>query len=338
MPIITDKKQIGLHRESQKTCHNCKEPPGRSDRSSINICDICSNWFCKDCTEIEDKVYDFVIKNDIVYSYICSLCKTELPRIKDIVNIRQKQSQLIEDLASLKKEVEKNTKAIRDYESLKERLSTVEKVIKTNKLDDEQFPSLPDIDATTKKLQLDLYSQVATTDKINTDMKEEKQKATRSKNLIVYGLPETPNVQIKELMMSDFKKIKDLYEGRVDINPNDITAITRLGNKKENKIRPIRLTFIDDQCRKEILTNNKGLLIEGNEYDECECRAGGKHIHVNITNDKTKQERELENELREELKNRRTNGEDVIIKKGKIVLRRPVETHTRWVDIYQNGL
>ena len=340
MPILTDKRRITSVRESQKDCNQCNQPPGRIDRTSIIICDICLNWLCKDCASIEDKIHDFVTKNDIPYNYICPACRDEIPRIKDLIKISQKQTEMAEDLNKLKLEVEGNKKKLKEYEELdvKNRLSAIEKVIQENNLDDEH-PPLPAINAATKQIQKDLTTQAVTTKKINTNIEEEKRKAIRSKNLIVYGMPETPNLTPQELMRSDFHKIRLIYSDRVDLTANDLTSIARLGYKNTDKIRPIRLTFADEQKRKEILINNKSLLIEGDNMPNCDCKLGGKHIHINVTTDKTKQEREHENQLREELKERRNKGDDVIIKRGKIVNRNdmPATTHPRWVDICNNG-
>ena len=70
----------------------------------------------------------------------------------------------------------------------------------------------------------------------------------------------------------------------------------------------------------------------------CECRTNpGKHLHVNVTTDKTKKEREDESILIQELKTRRAAGENVLIKKGKIVNRvQQRKAFARWAEVCQD--
>ena len=91
------------------------------------------------------------------------------------------------------------------------------------------------------------------------------------------------------------------------------------------------------QLRKEVLINNKALRYEGQQYEECHSETNpGRHIHINVTTDKTKQEREEENKLREVLQERRRNGENVMIKRGKIVKANQQVSHARWAVISQD--
>ena len=336
MPIITDKREITTLREDQKTCFNCQQSPGRNERTSAIICDICTHWICKECSSIDDTIFDLVVQNDINYSHICKSCKEEIPKIKDLIKISQKQIQMEEDITEMKKDIEKNKQSLQKVNNFEIRLVAVEQVIQSNKLNDESYPKLPDIDATTKKLQEELFSQKEKTMKLNTNFEEDKRKAAKTQNLIVYGLPEL-HAKVIDQMKADFNTLQELYADRVELATTDITSITRLGQKKDGKTRPIRVTFVEALKRREVLVNNKGLIIEEQQHDLCECKNPGHHIHINITNDKTQQEREIESKLREELKQRRINGEDVTIKKGKIIKRSTNESHPRWADVCQNG-
>ena len=336
MPIITERTQILLHKETQKTCIKCDQEPGRNERNAIIICDICEKWFCKTCAVIDEKLYDFVIQQDLAYDHICNSCKGQIPKIKDLINISEKQTQMQLEIDQMKAEINSNKKSIEKYESFESRLSDVEKVIVANKLNDVEYPPLLAINDAQTKIQRDLSSQAETTTKLNIDLEEKKRREAISQNLIVYGLPEKQTNLVKEQMKADFEMIKDLLTDRVDLHETDISHISRLGAKKQDKERPIRITFVDLQKRREVLVNNKNITIE-DQLNECNCKNPGKHIHINITTDKTKQEREQESKLREQLQNRRKNGEDVVIKRGKIVPRNNLEAYPRWATICQNG-
>ena len=336
MPIITDKREVASSKERQNACIKCNQSNRRI--LSLTVCDVCANWICKDCTEIDEKIYEYVTNNNINYNFICASCTRELPKIKDLLKISQKQIEIEDDIIKMKAAIEKNEKVQKDnHENLEERLSSVEKLLEVNKLTDKEYPALPAIHEKTKEIQKELTTQQETTTKLNTDMEEEKRKSAKLLNLIVYGLPESEK-SIEDQMKTDFSIIQGLYSDRVELDVKDISNLTRLGVKKPNQIRPIRISFHDAQKRKEILVNNQELRLEHDSYKLCECKSNpGKHIHVNITNDKTKQEREYENKLREDLKERRSKGEDVIIKKGKIVKKSTLEAHPRWAVISQDG-
>ena len=335
MPIITDKREINSLKETHKHCYKCEDGGGRNERSSIIICDICSNWICKECSGVDSKLLDLVVKNDLNYNYICIDCKNQLPQLKDLMQIAQKQMRMENEIVAMKADIEENKKSIKDYEDVKERLSKVEKILENNKLDNEEFPPLPAMNAATEQIRNQITSQQENTTWIKSNLEEEKRKEAIKMNLIIYGIPENEN-DIESQMKADFNTLQELYSDRVQLDVGDLSNITRLG-RKSDKIRPLRITFVEMQKRKEILTNNKGLIMEDEEFKMCNCvKNPGKHIHINVTNDKTKLERELENTLREELKMRRSNGEDVTIRKGKIVNRNVQKTQARWDLVRQN--
>ena len=224
------------------------------------------------------------------------------------------------------------------------RLKTLERIIRDNKLDDDEFPKLPLYAKKTKKLEDLLSNQEDATKILNKKLQEqtniseeEKRKAAKQRNLIIYGIPEK-STDSKEQMKEDFNTIRELYENRVPIEAKDITELIRLGSKENGKTRPIKITLTSPEKRLKLLRNNVNLRIYNEQFQYCECkREPGRHVHVNVTNDKTQQERETEKALRDELHRRRNDGEEnIIIKKGKIVKKNKNNAQTRWVDLFQD--
>ena len=341
MPIITDKRKASALKDNQQNCKICLEKPNRSQ--IITECEICQCWFCPTCTEISEDTFKYASEKDLCFSFICKDCKAELPQLRELMQIREKQKLIEEDIAELKKTVEnQQTLQIELKESNEDhgrRLKSIENILKENKLDDENFPKLPD---STNKLNELIFSQKSDTRKLDekiqkqTDIAEEqRRKASRQRNLIIYGIPET-KLEINDQLKEDFYTIQEIYANRVPIEAQDITELVRLGNKND-KIRPIKVTFESQEKRLKILRNNVNLRIYGEQYVDCKCKnEPGRHIHVNVTNDKTQQEREIEKALRDELNRRRTSGEkDLTIKNGKIT-KRNTNAQTRWADIAQN--
>ena len=92
-----------------------------------------------------------------------------------------------------------------------------------------------------------------------------------------------------------------------------VNDIIRLGPKKNNTIRPLKVSFQDINVKRDILGKAKLL-------------AHGPHKNVFISPDLTPQQREKDRKLRAELKSRRGDGEtELYINKGKIVQRKKSE-------------
>ena len=143
-------------------------------------------------------------------------------------------------------------------------------------------------------------------------------------------------------MRADIDTVKKIYSDKVNLIPTDLIQISIIGNQAPEKIRPIRLTFHNPEKRSEVLRKNKHLILEDDEFPECteefcdDHESNHKHIYVNT--DKTKQQREEEKTLRNELKVRKSNGElNLIIRNNKIIKRYTDTSHTRWVDFIKNA-
>lgn len=75
----------------------------------------------------------------------------------------------------------------------------------------------------------------------------------KKKNLIIYGINETPNEEVKE------KVIKLCTDKHVNIPMAAIKHCYRIGNKTNNKIRPIVIKFANENYRKNFMSNRKTL-------------------------------------------------------------------------------
>lgn len=149
-------------------------------------------------------------------------------------------------------------------------------------------------------------------------------------------MPETKEDQ-SEQMITDFNTVKHLYTNNVELNKTDLTQVIRLGIKKNDLTRPIKLTFVSLEKRTEILRNNRDLKLTGN-FPECSegfCNdKETRHKHIYVSPDLTKQQREEAKKLREELKQRKETETGLIIRNGKIV--KKTISRARWVDTIQN--
>lgn len=343
MPLILDKKQLSTIKETQTSCQSCEKGSLRNE--SVVLCDICNIWSCKECSGINDKLLEISTKNNVKLNFVCSSCEEDAPKIRNLMKISQRQEEIEAELKEVNQKIESNTALLNQIKeentAFETRMKAVEKVIKDNKLS-EYVENYPPLIAMTDKIS----SQEGSTAKLNdvlqkqaNEREEESRKASKSMNLIVYGIPEN-EVEPLQQMKYDYSILRQVYANKVEIEKTDITQITRIGKKNVNKSRPIKITCASSEVRKEILTNNQYLRMEGDLFNFCNCRVNpGKHIHINVTTDKTKKEQEEELKVIKELKERRQAGEDVIIKRGKVVTRENMmRFQARWTEFLQDGL
>lgn len=313
-------------------CKICK----KKDDEAIE-CDICQEWVCLRCTGISKQVYELQTKDGETIDFLCQPCKKELPQIRSLLNLKnefQKETRINKKFRDDQQQINQD---------LQQRLSQVEELLKDKEINDANFPRLQDLMSDRVKVNTVLEKQLKLNEVVKKQTKtleEDKRIEEREKNLIIYGVPD--DEEEENQMKSDFHTVKKMYANKVELEPTDMTQISRLGERKTNHIRPIRLTFSTSEKRLQILRNNKNLTIEREQFEMCTstfCEDQKKHKHIYVSTDKTKQQRETEKRLRDELKARKEQGEtDLIIRNYKIIVKPNQPTHARWGDLIRNGL
>ena len=148
-------------------------------------------------------------------------------------------------------------------------------------------------------------------EELKKDDVESQLREKKKNNLIFFNFPEDTFDTKDELLMDDYKKVKEVCMPFVELKEKDILQLFRIGKKIPGKTRPIIIKFKDEQQRMTILKNNKNLILTTKDEEE---------VKVFITTDKTPKQRETELQLREEIKTRTAAGEtDLVIRNEKIV-------------------
>lgn len=354
--------------DSVGECSVCSKEvidPNSSRLAKSVMCDLCCNWYHAKCEKVEDNIYKAINSKEgqISLYWVCSSClKPSRGIMKKMAELVQKLNQYEDRLKTLENK-ENNEEAVKTYataaakEYLKEnpvqgvdpvqgvqdyknRIERVEKVIKDKKLDDEHFPPLSTLTnqaLSLKKVIGDHKKLDVIVKKQSNTIEEDKRREEKHNSLIVYGVPENKE-EAAEQMKEDFETVKSLYTNKVDLCGRDLINISRLGrNKTTDKIRPIKLVFANHEKRLEVLRNNKNLILTSNEFpvcssDFCNDREAN-HTHIYVSPDKTKQQREEEKKLRDELKTRRLTEPNLIIRDGKIIKK---STIARWVNLRED--
>ena len=163
------------------------------------------------------------------------------------------------------------------------------------------------------------------------------EKERRSKNLILYNIPESEKEKPEERVKDDCQKLKDIFSRKqLIMDPTKIENIFRLG-KKENlksteRPRPLLLKFDTQEYRKSVIQFCKDL---------CYIKDNLK-ISVYYSQDLTVKERMERKSLVEKLKQRKMAGErNIAIRGGEIVsivtlFRKEAQPGSRqsWADLF----
>ena len=137
---------------------------------------------------------------------------------------------------------------------------------------------------------------------------ELRERDIRKNNIMISGLLEPTSGSVAERALEDLQKCKDVFRtiGKSEIS---IERVSRIGRPRNDNKRLLRVVLMDPKQRIEVLRESK-LLRESPLYSRLYVKA-----------DLTRLEREVQFRLRKEVRERKMNGEDVIISRGKVVIR-----------------
>ena len=134
------------------------------------------------------------------------------------------------------------------------------------------------------------------------------QRFMKRKYLIVSGIPEQTTGSVEEREEADEKAIESMGRaiGVLEIDPVDVR---RIGKINQGRPRLLRFKCSNITIRNSLLRSSKDL------------KKHREYVNTYINPDQTLLQRMRSKELRTELKRRRDAGEDVLIRRGKIILK-----------------
>ncbi|KAI3382084.1 hypothetical protein SNEBB_008569 [Seison nebaliae] len=159
-----------------------------------------------------------------------------------------------------------------------------------------------------EKMEETLVKKVA--EQIKADTKEEEEKEKRKRNIVLYNVQESHKTEGEQRKKDDEKMCKELFDV-IDVQNAEIENCFRMGKKEEGRKRPLLVILKETKSKFEVLKNARNLR---NANEELRM--------IGIMKDQTKKEMEESRKVRNELRQRRDNGEtDIVIKNGKVVKR-----------------
>ena len=147
--------------------------------------------------------------------------------------------------------------------------------------------------------------------KVNQYMEEQSEKEKRERNIVFHNILESDSEEPEKRKQYDSMEVKAVLEYLDIEDTQEALKPIRLGKKLEHSEKPrlLKVTVDSVETKRKILFKAKSL--RNSKSD--------KLSNIYVTPDLTSKEREAGKKLRDELRARRSEGEEVMIRGGKIV-------------------
>ncbi|KAK4328797.1 hypothetical protein Pmani_000816 [Petrolisthes manimaculis] len=141
-------------------------------------------------------------------------------------------------------------------------------------------------------------------------IEEKEKREKRKKNVVLYDVPESSQNEVQSRIDDDLSRCNDLFETSLRVRECNIERVSRLGRPREdNRSRPMLVQLRSEDEKWSILTSAKNLKQETNPEKK----------KIGISKDLAKEERDAEKRVRQELYEKRSNGEQGwYVKNGKL--------------------
>ena len=259
-------------------------------------CDRCTAWFHHGCTNLTQAEQKILSKpaNHKSFKWFCDTCEGEWSKVDPVLgNLVARQAAQLEALTSLvHKVMEQNTEVI------KQNLKIMDTMTKEKKSDDVIKTHVEEV--------------------LNDQLEREQKK----NNIVLFGLEEGTEQDEEKNKKQDVVKTKEIL---THVNPDvkldklDSATIMRIGGKKANKTRPVKIIMESQDDKNNILRNSRNL------------KNSDKFSKIGLTFDKTRKQQEEYRKLKEKLDEMKNlnDGKEYQIYRNKVMLKSEVAVLAR---------
>lgn len=310
--MAPDRKKPGKKKAKEMT-ENCKECEKEMDDDDDAMeCDLCKDYVCLKCTGLPEEVYNYLAEKDVEMPYICRPCKAELPKVRELMGLKEKYEKLNGEMTQLRADLEtqelKFTTQAENMRTLADRLATLEE------RNNQDFPHVLDANQPERLQQFVDHVRPV----LHTEITEFDKIMAIKKNLVCSGIKESTKADTSEAEVDDRTAFINLIKDEFNIVA-DVEKVERCGKKKpptdedpSPNPRLLKVFMKDLRTRKLILSKAVTLRNSGNEHTS---------RNVYIRPDQTIKQQEESKNLRDQLKLKReqNHGKRFKIYQGKIV-------------------
>ena len=330
-------------------CHEVCYSTKKGMKDDIIECDTCRNWFHRNCLEKTYTKNEWELLSDSEnIMFKCQSCIEERgEKVNEMKKMREMLQQQMEEnrafMKSIEKELVKNIdkaidkkfkettakqnllekrmdeseeKSLKKEQAYEERFQNIEKQLSDNlKSKNDKPEKLESMINEVKKTEVNIERMIQAEVGIYLDNKNEKER--KKQNLIIQRVIETEEKE-EEQKSKDKDEVKKIIQitnpellGEIDDILKEDKNIIRLGRKKADKPRPIRVILNDEEMKRDILKRCKNLKESA-------------YKHISVQEDLTREEQEKQFKLRQELRKQKEEGQKVCIYRGEII---PIDQH-----------
>ena len=306
---VSTRKQRGKTTEMVSENNVCKgngeNPCGKQvlddDMGGIE-CDVCLAWYHPVWQGAKDEAYDAVRKNELFW--ICVQCKKFVSEFRNVVHGKGTTAGQIDAacLGRMERKLDDLSKAVSE-----QNVKVKEAAADANKAKKLYADALKDGEAKSEQTKNISRESIQTCFEKFQNEKDEKEK--RKCNIVISNMTESQASTGEERKVHDIKKLTNIIKEELKIHVRIENAF-RAGKRQENKPRLLIATLPSEACKWDVLKAAK--MLRDSENTEV------KGMYIN--KDLTVLEREQNKKLRDEVKRRKSEGENVKIIKGKCVV------------------
>jgi hypothetical protein len=268
------------------TCKFCKET-FTQETDMLLVCERCDMPVCLGCTDgVTEREYNLLQNSR--YHWFCNPCEeSAMSAVKSDNLIEQKCNHFFQTF---------KTDFQQKIDQLQEQIDELKKA-KSEEENKEEKDEPEQKQTTCKARDKVLVNSVSTT--LN-------ERIGRRKNVVIFGLKE-PETNVKdETRQQDTQTLRDIYKTvtDTDIEPQIDFEVNRLGRKKEDEQagnkgdskRPLLVKFSEEKTKIRFMRNLSKL--KNSQYT------------ISVREDLSREDREKERELREEVSKKNSENED----------------------------
>ena len=332
-------------------CINC-DKTFKNETDLLMNCDYCKSWICTKCLTMSSAEYKHHVHTASSGMWFCAPCKTKITKfIKESKTVEERCSNFLktysERLEKLEKKIEeqcvkddiegiiqekiaKNNDSLKDEFSKKSDKQVVEKLIQDKlEVNDIKFKTysekLGKQIETANKAAEEAKSSVANSNDelVEKTVQKLNEQNERANNIVIFNLEESEAILKNVSAEHDNTLVQDLLKVVLPTaNPDEafLDMPLRIGNKKNDKIRPIKIKFKHIDYKQAFLSNMKNMETTDNEILKKCC----------IAHDFNEQERLHERTLVDEMKTLNQEQKDFLYRiRGPAHDRKLVKTKKR---------
>ena len=266
-------------------CPTCTRVVKASEKGTQ--CSICDRWFHNICQNLTPDEYKALQGNNTRIHWYCDSCQVGATSLyKKVLSLEVASKKMETKIGKLEEKI--------DGKPSKEEVDTqiaakLDEVLETKVEEsiDEKMQGIENINSET------ICTKVVT---------EISERENRANNIIMHGIDESNEEDGADRTREDWETIKQvLTEIGIEEQPGDQTMMKRLGERTEDKKRPILISLKDKRTKQEIITKARKL------------KDSEKFKQVGISHDLTKIQREELKNLREEARKKSTEETTYIV-------------------------